>query len=623
MKIPLFKSLKFRLVFLSFVIQSLVIVFLIINSSFVSQQYLTSQAERNLSDLKYSINASLGSALIAKDYGTMKSIIDELTEQKRIVYIAIEVDGKLMMTSKYDAKIPLPKLSESIDDGKTIYHTFANIEFYGQKYATVYFGFDTTFLNNAAEEQFTKNLVIGGFGLLLSLLFLGVLHSFLTKSITKLTSAVEEIAQGNFTISLKSTSQDEIGILTNSFNSMVETINAQIKTIKETNYKFQTISDYTYSWENWFGNDGKLLWINPAVTRITGYSIEETMTMDNFPFCIIFPEDLPAIEKIHQSALQGSRGQDIEFRIIAKSKDLVWVAMSWHMVYDEHNNPLGYRSSIRDISLEHDITQQLSQKESINQILEKRINEGIETLREKDLILIQQTKMAAMGEMIANIAHQWRQPLSAISSSASALQLNDELGILSKDSLHSYTGMIIKNCIYLSDTIDNFRNFFNPNQEKSFFILSNLIDDVLNIFGTYFLKHQIEIEKNIEEAELFAFANGLQQILLNFIKNAKDAIGENGVIVITTKHTLDGHMLISVQDSGGGIPDSVIDKIFDPYFTTKHKSQGTGIGLNMSYQIAQNHLQGNIFASNKSFSYNGKEFFGANFELLIPIQQPK
>ncbi len=109
---------------------------------------------------------------------------------------------------------------------------------------------------------------------------------------------------------------------------------------------------------------------------------------------------------------------------------------------------------------------ELRLQEKINQTLEQRVEESVQKLREKDLILIQQTKMASMGEMIANIAHQWRQPLSAITSSASAVKVSDELGLLDKSSLYKYMDMITKNSHYLSNTIESFRNFFRPNQEK-------------------------------------------------------------------------------------------------------------------------------------------------------------
>jgi signal transduction histidine kinase len=251
--------------------------------------------------------------------------------------------------------------------------------------------------------------------------------------------------------------------------------------------------------------------------------------------------------------------------------------------------------------------------------LEQRVEESVQKLREKDLMLIQQTKMASMGEMIANIAHQWRQPLSAITSSASAVKVSDELGLLDKSSLHKYMDMITKNSNYLSNTIESFRNFFRPNQEKSEFNVRDVTEDVINIFGTYFAVNNIKIVNNIANINITSYTNGLQQVLLNIVKNAKDAIHQHGIIVFESKLIGEDIIEISVKDSGGGIPEDIMDKIFDPYFTTKHKSLGTGIGLNMSYQIMKEHLKGDIRVQNSVFEYDGNVYKGAEFILTIPV----
>lgn len=614
-----FQSLKFKLLFLTFVIQVLLIVFLVSNNIKTTQNHLVEQAKNNLSEIKYGLSSTLGGLLIARDYGAIKSILDEITIKNKIVYIVLMKDSRILLSSNYVESQPLPPLSTDFISAGDIYNTKHDIDFYGQNYGTVYFGLDISFLNKAKTDIISDSLFISLLGLMLGFLLIFAVVLWLTKNLDKLTTAATQISNGNFDVQIDTKDCNEITILANSFNNMAQTISKQFDTIQKNNQKFQTIADYTYSWENWFDENGKLKWINPAVERISGYSVKEARYLADFPFCIVDDADKNLVMHNHILALQGNSGQDFEFRIVRKDDRVIWVAMSWQSVYDDKGSFLGYRSSIRDVSSEHNMSLELRLQENINQKLEERVQESVEKLREKDLMLIQQTKMASMGEMIANIAHQWRQPLSAITSSASAVKVNEELGILDKETLHKYMDMITKNSHYLSNTIESFRNFFRPNQEKSEFNIRQTVDDVINIFGTYFSVNNIMIVNDVEEIKINSYANGLQQVLLNIVKNAKDAIQKDGIIYITSSALEDGMLEIRIKDSGGGIPEGIKDKIFDPYFTTKHKSQGTGIGLNMSYQIVKEHLKGEILVQNSSFEYDGKEYYGAEFSLLIKI----
>ncbi|MGE4457388.1 MAG: ATP-binding protein [Arcobacteraceae bacterium] len=617
----IFQSLKFKLLFLAFIVQVVLIVFLVYNNIKTTEQHLIAQTQNNLSEIKYSMTSTLSGLLIARDYGSIKSIIDELTAKNKISYIVIKKDDKVLLSSGFYEKNDLPNLNNDFETSGNIYNTKHEIDFYGQNYATVYFGLDISFLKSAKQQIIYQSIVISIIGLFVGFILLFAVILWLTKSLDRLTNVAVEISNGNFDVKIDEIKDyNEIALLSHSFSDMISTISEQFETIKKNNQKFQTIADYTYSWENWFDETGKLKWINPAVERISGYSVKEAMFLTNFPFCIVMDKDQEIVYHQHLLALQGNSGQDFEFRITKKDDAVIWVAMSWQSVYDENGNFFGYRSSIRDVSTEHNMGLELRLQEKINQTLEQRVEESVQKLREKDLMLIQQTKMASMGEMIANIAHQWRQPLSAITSSASAVKVSDELGLLDKSSLHKYMDMITKNSHYLSNTIESFRNFFRPNQEKSEFDIRGIIEDVINIFGTYFAVNNIKIVNNVAHLNITSYANGLQQVLLNVVKNAKDAINQNGVIVLEGKLIGESTVEISVKDSGGGIADEIMGKIFDPYFTTKHKSLGTGIGLNMSYQIIKEHLRGDIKVQNSEFEFEGNIYKGAEFILSIPTE---
>ena len=244
--------------------------------------------------------------------------------------------------------------------------------------------------------------------------------------------------------------------------------------------------------------------------------------------------------------------------------------------------------------------------------------------KEQDAFIIQQSKMASMGEMIGNIAHQWRQPLSAISSTASGIQVEKEFGILTDDELDERLKGIVDKTQYLSQTIDDFRNFFKQSNEKEKFIVNDVIKNVENIIYAAYNSSGIVLIKNYHNAvntSCIGFANELSQVLINIINNAKDILVENKsidkIVKICLEHDGD-NVIIKIHDSAGGIPIDILPKVFDPYFTTKHQSQGTGIGLYMSSKIIHDHFDGKLSAKNGEFKVDEKEYFGACFEINIP-----
>ena len=242
-------------------------------------------------------------------------------------------------------------------------------------------------------------------------------------------------------------------------------------------------------------------------------------------------------------------------------------------------------------------------------------------IKEKDLLLIQQTKMAAMGEMLENIAHQWRQPLSIISTASTGAKLKKELDCLSDDELKSILTNINNSAQYLSQTIEDFRTFFNPKDNiKNEFYIEETITKTLKLLNSQFTSKDIVIIKNINNYKIVSIENEIIQILINILNNARDALvmkeNQKRLIFINAYEKNDGSY-IEILDNAGGIKTDIIDRIFEPYFTTKHKSQGTGIGLYMSQVIINNHLNGNLFVSNESYKYEDIEYKGAKFTIKI------
>ena len=241
-------------------------------------------------------------------------------------------------------------------------------------------------------------------------------------------------------------------------------------------------------------------------------------------------------------------------------------------------------------------------------------------------ILESQSKLASMGEMIGNIAHQWRQPLSAISSVASATRIKSEFDIVQKDELSEDMDSILDQVNYLSKTIDDFREFIKDKHSQEKFLLSSAINKALSILKSTITNHNLTIIlNNKEDEEIIGYENQLIQAFINIINNAKDAMKEK--ISDKDKRLLfidfrkeENRFMIDIKDNAGGIKTDIIDKIFEPYFTTKHQSIGTGIGLSMTYQIITEYHNATIQAFNIDFQYEGENYTGANFEIAFEIE---
>lgn len=236
----------------------------------------------------------------------------------------------------------------------------------------------------------------------------------------------------------------------------------------------------------------------------------------------------------------------------------------------------------------------------LNKNLEKRVESSISKLREQEQVLIQQSKMAEMGQMMSSIAHQWRQPLSVLGLEIQDIQdayhHNELDDAYLEKSVHSAMNQIN----YMSKTINDFSNFFKPDKQKELFRIGEKIQEVAYIILAQMKHNDITLEVGGEDFEISSYPNELVQVILNLINNGKDAILErkknnpelHGKISILTKNT--PRNCIAIQDNGGGIKEEIRGHIFEPYFTTKHKSVGTGLGLYMVKNILERHQNATI-----------------------------
>lgn len=264
------------------------------------------------------------------------------------------------------------------------------------------------------------------------------------------------------------------------------------------------------------------------------------------------------------------------------------------------------------------------QLENKFRIYKKRLEEEIINSYEKERLLIQQSKMATMGEMIGSIAHQWKQPLNILSLSNGIVKISrtpqDIFTEKEVDDAIENIDFAIKN---LNQTIEDFRNFFNPNKEKNHFKISTAIEETIKLIIPQLRNNNIEIVKNIDDVKIYSSQNELQQVLINLIKNAKEELCKKGFqlnryIFIDVKK-IDNKVQIQIKDNAQGIKKDIIEKVFDAYFTTKEESGGTGIGLYMSKQIIEEHMNGKLEVKNQNYEYKNEKYYGALFTITLPI----
>jgi len=263
-------------------------------------------------------------------------------------------------------------------------------------------------------------------------------------------------------------------------------------------------------------------------------------------------------------------------------------------------------------------------------LTKRKLQEEIEIkeieIKKQNSLILQQAKMTAMGDMLANIAHQWRQPLNNMSLNISILEISSKLeDKINKEKLFHCIDSTIKQINYLSDTIDVFRNFLISDTKNSIEVELEDIITKTNSLIKDSLKHEnIVLIKDIQNQTLLLNQSNLTQVFINILNNAKDAINENNIdtnsrYIFISSFTKEKSVIISIKDSAGGIKEDVIDKIFEPYFSTKFNSQGTGLGLYIVHEIVSKNLNGTIKVKNSNYKYDSKELRGAEFIITLPI----
>lgn len=464
-----------------------------------------------------SIIQASSDAIITNDFGfIVEHNVEVLKNNPSIQFVAVApLRGKTIWVDQFGWRVlldPKPQLTQlQTEDIQYVikhqqweaegYHFVYPIEFSGIKWGWLHVEFTTDQYNAYIRDMYIQLLYIGGISIIL-IIFMGYLFArWVTRPVSIITDLATQVANGNLEVQSNINRHDEIGVLSNCFNTMVQSLRQSKQKLE--NYNQQ---------------------------------------------------------------------------------------------------------------LEQEVTKRTLALDALNQNLDKKVKDEVLQRQEQERLLIHQSRLAAMGEMIGAIAHQWRQPLNALSLVLQNQYINYQTGQLNdlamSRSMEKSERLINK----MSTTIDDFRNFFKPNKHAERFNINNLVHTTVNLLDAQFKSHNIEINIDCEDnLNIKGFQGEFSQVILNLLNNAKDMLLERQISlpkITISAHQVPSGVSIKVVDNAGGIPDAIKNQIYDPYFTTKEEGKGTGIGLYMSKMIVESNMQGKLYA------FNNPE--GATFIIEIP-----
>jgi len=308
------------------------------------------------------------------------------------------------------------------------------------------------------------------------------------------------------------------------------------------------------------------------------------------------------ILKLNSAVQDVAHGNFNTIVTISSNDEIAQLAKSFnHMIKELKSSDNKLRHM--NLELEKRVQTRTQELEELNKGLDKRVKEEVLKRSKQEQLLIQQSRFAAMGEMIGNIAHQWRQPLNALGLLLQNIENAYEMGMLDEKYIDRTVkkGTLLTN--NMSKTIDDFRDFFKPNKKLEVFNVASTVNSTFEIIRASFSNHMIHFETNLDDSLCVSgFSNEFSQVLLNILNNAKDELitakVEKKVIIVSVKQ-VDDQVCIEIEDNAGGISQEIIDKVFDPYFSTKDEGKGTGIGLYMSKTIIEHNMDGKLSVKNK------------------------
>ncbi|HMM46698.1 MAG TPA: EAL domain-containing protein [Thiobacillaceae bacterium] len=330
-------SLRYKLTLAALVVEALVLSFLIVNGMQLTTAVLQKQAENRVSEVAETLSAALLAPLMQQDDASVRDVVESLQRDDGLGSIEVR-----------DSRNRLVHRAGS-DGSERDFHRVQPVEFSGRKYGTVTLTLSSAFIRDARARYIRQSLMIAAIALLMTGFLLALATGRVVRRFEALTRASRRMAQGDLHVKLGGEGDDEIGQLIGTFNQMAESVRVSIEQAQQNEARFHAIADYTHDLELWLSPTGRLLWINPSVERMLGYSVAECMGMQDFPGELIHPEDRVAADFQLRQALRGTSGEGYVLRMRRKDGSHFWGQVNWQPIHDSSEVYQGIRASIHSV----------------------------------------------------------------------------------------------------------------------------------------------------------------------------------------------------------------------------------------------------------------------------------
>lgn len=603
---------------IAFVVALVELIVFSLMTFFYVQRYSNHIIEKDLITRSHLVNEMIANSELPISSISSKSFMSSMVGESYLQGVVVGNNGFIIVSSDpqylgkklddvpgFSSKLLLKKAGEEFifDDERLISTAYLSSD---MNTTPLYHTVISLSTQKIAEEK-KKILLLGILGSsIFILLSTGAIiifaQRFLARRIDDSLAVLKSVEQGNLDLQIQITQSDELGLLQKGINSMI-----------------QKVAKLLLKYEN-----------SMHETQISKQFTREII--DTVPVRIFWKDKNNVYLGANKLFLQDA-GLESEDQIIGKTDwDMVWKSNAQAYIDDDSKV---MNSGIPKIQFEEPLLTADGSKKYLltskvplvdkdngrvygilgvfNDITEQKLAQ--EEMHKKDALLLEQSKLASMGEMIGNIAHQWRQPLSIITTSASAMDMKADYDDLSKDEIKKLSTGIVDQANYLSNTIDDFRNFIKGDIKHTNISVKKVLKETFALVDATLKNNYITLISDIyEDMEIYGTKNEFSQALINIINNSKDALKETKgerFLFISTKKIDENNLELKIRDNGGGIPENIVKRIFEPYFTTKHQSVGTGLGLSMVHKIIVERYGHEIDIYNEEFEHKGKIYKGA------------